>query len=341
MKNHPAIVNTNRTSLTRREFIGAVGILGAGAALGALPKNTMAAMAPPPPDATPTVPVLTIGDPTQFKILQVTDIHLFENGIWIRYPRIAAIAAMVDRFKPDIIVNTGDFWVSKSSKDWTDTCQRACREFTKLKTPWAFAWGNHDEAADTNRIHACLEKSPYLLYSGAADGNYRVEVRAKAADTPLWNLILLNDSRGGFKPEQIDWFKAESQRIKKATSAPPPAFLFFHIPLPQYDDVAGSGKAVGVKFEAVCHENGSREALGAFRDAGFVKAMFCGHDHTNDYYGVVDGMRLQYGRATGGYGAEKVPKGGTLITVDIPRKTFDVKTVLPDGSSATFDKLAT
>jgi hypothetical protein len=340
VKIHPATVNTNRTSLTRREFIGAVGILGAGAALGGLPGKALAAMAPPPPDATPTVPVLTIGDPTQFKILQVTDIHLFAYNIWLKRDRIDAVAAMVRHFKPDIIVNTGDFWISKSGKGWTDTCQRACREFAKLKTPWAFAWGNHDETADTNRVHACLERSPYLLYSGAADGNYRVEVRAKDSKTPLWNLILLNDSRGGFKPEQIDWFKAESQRIKKATSAPP-AFLFFHIPLPQYDDLITAGKAVGVKLESVCHENGSREALGAFRDAGFVKATFCGHDHTNDYSGVVDGMRLQYGRATGGYGAEKVRKGGTLITIDIPRKTFDVKTVFPDGSSATFDKLAT
>lgn len=333
--------NNSRASLTRREFVGAVGILGAGAALAGVTGNALAAMAPPPPDATATVPILTIDDPTSFKILQVTDLHLFNDGIRLRYPEITAIAAMVERFKPDIIVNTGDFWALSSGDGLTDTCQLACRLFATLKTPWAFAWGNHDEATDYNRVHAALEKTPFLLYCGAADGNYRVEVRTSDSSVPLWNLIMLNDSRGGFKAEQIDWFNAEAERIKKATPMLPPAFVFFHIPLPQYDDLAVAGKAKGVKFEKVCHENGSCEAFAAFRDAGFVKAMFCGHDHTNDYHAMLDGVRLQYGRATGGYGEDKVRKGATLITINTVAKTFDIKSVFADGSTATFDTFTT
>lgn len=341
MANNRITEHDNQRSLTRREFVGTVGILGAGATLAGMTGRTLAAMAPPPPDATATVPILTISDPTNIKILQVTDIHLFNYGIRLRYPEITAIAAMVDRFKPDIIVNTGDFWAHLSGDGLADMCQLACRLFATLKTPWAFAWGNHDEAVDYNRVHALLEKAPFLMYCGAADGNYRVEVRAKGDSTPLWNLIMLNDSRGGFKAEQIDWFNAESDRIKKTASVSPPAFLFFHIPLPQYDDLATSGKATGVKFETVCHENGSREAFCAFRDAGFVKATFCGHDHTDDYYGMLDGVRLQYGRATGGYGEEKLRKGATLITINAVAKTFDIKSVFADGSTATFDTFTT
>ena len=319
--------------MTRREFVGAAGMLGAAAALGGAVGNVWAAMAPPPLAAKPTVPTLTIDDPTNLKILQVTDFHLFDLGIWLRQPVIGAAGAMVQHFKPDIIINTGDFWCTNSGKGWADTCGRGCRALAKFKTPWAFAWGNHDEAVDYNGVHAFIEKSPYLMYCGAADGNYRIEVVARNSDAPLWNLILLNNSRGGFKQEQIDWFKAESERIKKNTAVPLPAFLFFHIPLPQYDDLVASGKAIGVKHESVCHENGSRDAFPVFRDSGFVKAMFCGHDHVNDYYGVLDGVRLQYGRATGGYGADKVRKGGTLITVDAVKKTFEVKSVFPDGTS--------
>lgn len=315
-------------------FLGAMGMLSAG-----MSSQAMAAMATSPLDAKPTVPTLTIDDPTSFRILQVTDLHLF-HGISLEHSKIDAIAAMVRHFKPDIIVNTGDLWASKSGTGWLDTCQRACRVFAELKTPWAFAWGNHDEAVDYNRIHALLEKSPCLLYCGAADGNYRIEVRAKNNTAPIWNLIVLNDSRGGFQPEQINWFKAESERIRK-TEPVPPAFLFFHIPLPQYGDIANARKAFGVKFEAVCHENGSREAFTAFRDAGFVQATFCGHDHTNDYYGVLDGIRLQYGRALGGYGEDKVPKGGTLITVNTIKKSFDIRSVFADGTSTTFDTFKT
>lgn len=327
---------------TRRDFISVLGTLGLGATIGGVGRTALAAMASVPPNATPKTPKLDVSNPASFRILQVTDIHLFKGGLWLDHSLIDAIGTMVERFKPDIIVNTGDFWVTKSGTGWFDTCQRACRVFAEFKTPWAFAWGNHDEAADYNRVHALLETAPYLLYSGAADGNYRVEVQAKSTGNPLWNLILLNDSRGGFRPEQINWFKAEAGRIKQATPAAPPAFLFFHIPLPQYDDLATSGKAIGVKFESVCHENGSREAFSAFRDAGFVKAMFCGHDHVNDYHGIVDGIRLQYGRASGdSYGKEKVPKGGTLITVDATKQSFDVRSVLLDGSSVTYNTLTT
>ena len=328
----------NHRELTRRTFLGRTAAWGATTAIAGIAGNSRAAMAPPMPDAAAKVPVLTIRDPACFKILQVTDTHL---GAWFSQSRIDVISAMVEHFKPDIIVNTGDCWVNVSRDGWGDTCQRVCRVFETFQTPWAFAWGNHDEAVDYNRAHAALEKSPHALYCGAADGNYRVAVKTKNGKTPLWNLIIVNDSRGGFKQEQIGWFKAETGRIKQETPAPPPAFMFFHIPLQQYNDIAVPGKAVGVKFEPVNHENGSREAFSAIRDSGFVKATFCGHDHVSDFSGTLEGVRLQYGRATGGYGEEKVRKGGTLITVNAVRKTFDVKSVLPDGSSETFDKFTT
>jgi 3',5'-cyclic AMP phosphodiesterase CpdA len=292
-------------------------------------------MAPPRANATPRVLKLTIKDPTAFRILQVTDLHLIEEGYRLDHSIIDRIGKIVARFKPDIIVNTGDFWGTNS----LNAFQRSCQAFAELRTPWAFAWGNHDEAPDYNQFHTALEKTPYLLYSGAADGNYRIEVQAKTDNSPLWNLIVMNNSRGGFRADQIDWFKAEAERIKHGAAKVPPAFLFFHVPLPQYGDLVTSRKAIGAWFEPVCDEDGSREALTAFRNAGFVKATFCGHDHTNDFHGVVDGIWLQYGRSAGGSGHPKVPKGGTLITVDTTKQTFAVQSVLPDGSAITYDTL--
>jgi 3',5'-cyclic AMP phosphodiesterase CpdA len=328
--------------LTRREFLGGAIMLGAGAALTGSAGKALAAMAPPPQGMAATVPVLTINDPGNFKILQITDIHMqfLAKGVLGEPGKVKAMKAMAEIFKPDLVVNTGDFWANKSGAAGVDTAKACVKEFIKMKVPWAFAWGNHDESVDYDQTHAMIESAPYALYSGAADGNYRLEIKTKDG-VPVWNLIILNDSRGGFKPEQIDWFNAEAARIKKETPTPPPAFLFFHIPLPQYSDVANSGKAKGVKFENPCHEGGSKAALPAFGAAGFVKAMFCGHDHIDDYYGMMDGMRLQYGRALGGYGELKVRKGGTLITVDTINKTFETKSVFADGSSVTYDKFIT
>ena len=235
-------------------------------------------------------------------------------------------------------MNTGDFWANITEPGRADSCKELCKLFGRLGVPWAFAWGNHDESTDYNRTHALLESAPNSLYRGAAaDGNYRLEIKTPNRGAPVWNLVILNNSRGGFKQEQIDWFNAEAGRIRAQTPAPPPAFLFFHIPVPQYDDIAAPGRATGVKFENVCHEDGSRDAFPSFRGAGFVKAMFVGHDHVNDYYGDIDGVRLQYGRALGGYGEDRVRKGGTLISVDTAAGTYETQSVFPDGTSKTFD----
>lgn len=34
-------------------------------------------------------------------------------------------------------------------------------------------------------------------------------------------------------------------------------------------------------------------------EKGNMKAMFCGHDHLNDYYGRLNNIILGYGRCTG------------------------------------------
>jgi hypothetical protein len=344
LKPHFDATREDIARVTRRQLLGGALSLGAGVALTGAAGNALAAMAPPRPNAKVTTPVVAINDPRQFKILLVTDIHLvYEErygNAWDARSRIAAIATMVARCRPDLIVNAGDFWSSESGSVNGDTCKRACDAFATFNTPWAFAWGNHDEAVDYNAAHATIEASPYALYCGAADGNYRVAINAKGNSQPVWNLILLNNSRGGMMQEQVDWFRAEAEAIRKKTSVPPPAFLFFHIPLIQTEGIGMPGKAVGVKLEPGGHL-GSRSAFSVFRDAGFVRALFCGHDHLNDYYGTIDGVRLEYGRAAGGYGESRLRKGAKLITVDTVKKTFATKTVFPDGSSVTFDRFWT
>lgn len=48
---------------------------------------------------------------------------------------------------------------------------------------------------------------------------------------------------------------------------------------------------------------------------GDVMATFCGHDHINDFWGEMYGIRLHYGRATGfnTYGKEGFLRGACVI----------------------------
>jgi len=325
--------------ITRRDFIAGAAAAGAVAAFGKVEK-ALGAMAPVPKGAVATVPTLTPKNPAKLKILQLTDIHYHYvmKGIPADPWKLKDSKAMVKIFEPDMMINTGDFWAINQGGIGNELCKMCVKDFEALDIPWAFAWGNHDEVNDYGLAHQTLEKSKKSLYrGGAADGNYRVAILDEKGN-PAINLIFLNNSRGGFKQEQIDWFDAETEKIKKETPLLPPAYLFFHIPATQYDDIAHAGNSKGVKFEKVCHENGSMDAVPAFKKAGFVRGMFCGHDHINDYHGDFKGVRLEYGRAMGGYGADKVRKGGKIITIDLKTGDCETMSVFGDGTSVAYDK---
>ena len=326
--------------ITRRGFLQGAALAGAGLALCG-PGRALAAMAPAPEGVEAAVPTLLTRTPGKFSLLAVTDLHFYITQIAAEPKTVEDIRQMIAHFDPDLLVVTGDMWHNNPGGRGYSFCKWACKQFSHLPVPWAFAWGNHDMMDDYNKGHRLLTSAPNSMYAGAAaDGNYRIAVRDSADSAPVWNLIFLNDSRGGIRGEQAQWFNAEAGRIRAAQPAPPPAFLFFHIPIPQYLDIAMPGKARGVMYEGVAHDDGDRAALQAFHDSGMVRAMFCGHDHVNDYDGKLKGIHLEYIRATGreGYGGDRVPKGGTLISVDAAAGSFDSVTVFPDGSRWVPDK---
>ncbi len=53
------------------------------------------------------------------------------------------------------------------------------------------------------------------------------------------------------------------------------------------------------------------------KEVGDVVAMFCGHDHVNDFYGHYYGISLYYGRKTGygGYGPAPLQRGARVIEI--------------------------
>jgi len=144
----------------------------------------------------------------------------------------------------------------------------------------------------------------------------------------VWQIICLNTHRAGVQAPERAWLNA----LKQSEPHSPRRFAFFHIPLKQYDTIWESGVAAGIKGESVCFEEEDGSTLAVLKTMG-VKACFCGHDHSNDYSGVIDGVELVYGRATGvgGYGANIIPKGGKLITVNCVEEMYEWVSLTPDG----------
>ncbi len=287
-------------------------------------------------DIKPTWAYVLQREAGKFKILVITDLHFSLFDVFTFKQTIMDISKMIKKFTPEILIITGDSWNNNPDGQGQKILEKMCKEFGKLGIPWAFVWGNHDLVDDYDKAHLTLENAPNSLYRGSkTDGNYRIELRKDENSFPIWNFIIINNSRGGMQEEQIDWFNNEVERIKIEAPNFPSAFIFMHIPLKEYDDVVNEKVAVGIKFEKNCPEESLEGALKFFSKSKMIKAMFCGHDHLNDYYGIKDGVRLQYIRSSGygGYGGDKVRKGGTLITLDTQSGTFDTITVFPDGST--------
>ncbi|MFH1538061.1 MAG: metallophosphoesterase [bacterium] len=285
--------------------------------------------------AEPSVSTLKTRDDGMLRTLVVTDLHFYIHSGMSNPESVDTLKKLTKKFKPDLIVSTGDMWHENPAGQGYNFLKWACKQFAKLGTPWAFAWGNHDKADDYGKAHALLERAPNSLYRGAAnDGNYRLEILNGKTGKPVWNFFMLNDSRGGMREEQLEWFKSEVKKIKSENPNPPPAFVFFHIPIREYGDFDAAESVAGVQYEGICHEDGVGNALETFMASGMVKATFCGHDHVNDYRLNIGGMKLVYARATGagGYGGDKVKKGATLVTIDTTSGSYMLDTVFSDGS---------
>jgi len=288
---------------------------------------------------------LTVQERGRVRVLAFTDLHFFNRPRYKDAWTMKEIKRMVTNNQPDLIVVCGDMWMENPRGRGFKYCEWACEQMAQLRTPWALARGNHDKADDSAQVDELLANAPYSQYRGAGtNGNYTIEITNPGESRPFWDLIIINDAfpEMGFKQPQIDWFNAEAARIKAKYSPAPPAFVFAHIPLPQYQDLVEAGLAHGVKQELSYNEEGSRDALAALRDSGMVRAMFCGHDHVNNYYGVMEGVHLEYVRATGhgGYGGYQVRKGGTLITAeaDHGKEDFFTESVFPWGRAFDWER---
>jgi len=322
----------------RRRFlktagVGALGLVGlsqsAGAAKGiGLPRAT--------PDVAPVARV-TVKDPSRVRLLQFTDTHFFcakkNTERWKDPKTVEDMVRLVDALEPDLVAVTGDLWQENPHGQGEEYMQWSVEQCESLGVPWLFTWGNHDKLTDYARGHEALTTAKHALYrGGATGGNYTVQL-ANSDGEIVWRLLCLNTSDDGFEQPQRQWLQDELVSSKGAQTARRPAFALFHIPLRQYKTVWEKGIANGVFKERVAYDNDDGSTLAILKRLG-VRACLCGHDHVNDYSGVLDGVDLIYGRATGlgGYGEVLLYKGAKLYTLNCEAATWTWETHLRDGT---------
>lgn len=271
--------------------------------------------------------------PNNLRILALTDLHFGQLGRRVDDWTVADMQNMVDFFQPDLLVVTGDAWFENQRGRGLKLCNYFCEVMASFNLPWAFVCGNHDKADDFYECEKIIASTPGSLYHGInSRGHYRLQLISGQAGN--WNLLFINDAQPklGFRVSQANWLKKEFSKIQAAATTPDPAILFCHIPIGAYRLMIKLGSAKGICWENISCEKCHALAMDVISSQGLIKAMFCGHDHLNDFKGIWQGVHLEYLRSTGwaGYGGEILPKGGTLIDL-ASDGTFISRTVFANG----------
>lgn len=285
-----------------------------------------------------TKPVLKFNENGKFKILQFTDIHYKYNS-FRSDSALQMIIAAVKTEKPDLVVLTGDVvCTANTKKAWLTFA----KPFSDAKIPWTVVLGNHDIENELSgrEIMKTITGLPFCLTENgpeniSGNGNYVLKVEAANSNKTETVLYFL-DSHSGLgkdnelgsydwiKPDQVQWYLNQSKQLTKDNKGNKyPALAFFHIPLPEYKEVWGKEKTVGIKQEDVCSPDINSGMYSAFLEAGDVMGMFTGHDHNNNYIGCLHGICLAYGQASGRESYGDIGKGYRVIELHEGRRIFD------------------
>lgn len=176
-------------------------------------------------------------------------------------------------------------------------------------------------------------------------GNYDINVYGAPgsylANSSILNLYFLDSgdrdivqgaqTYGWIKESQLQWLRDVSQRFQgtnrdlfpstdASSQGKPPALTFFHIPIPEVRDLYYK-KIVGQFQEGVACSSVNSGVLQNLVAMGDVKAVFMGHDHSNDFCGNLDGIWFCYGGGFGyhGYGRPGWSRRGRVIVAELAK----------------------
>ena len=218
-----------------------------------------------------------------FKVMHITDVHIGGGFLSKGYDEKAlnAVAIMVTREKPDLLIVTGDVAFPVPYTAGTFNNYSGAKAFANLMESlgvyWDVTFGNHDsevytyfDREDMSAFYGSDEFEYCLFEAGPKDvdgyGNHTIEI--KNSDGVITQAMILIDSQAYIEDNiiesikgtydnihlnQVEWYEeevnrmnAENKRIdEKAGTVVTHAF--FHIPLVEMDDAWNEFKENGYK----------------------------------------------------------------------------------------------
>ena len=206
-----------------------------------------------------------------FKVMHLTDIHIGGGFMSksVDEKALNAVAAMVTKEKPDLVITTGDIAFPVPYRAGTFNNYSGAKAFANLMESlgvyWDVTFGNHDAEAysyfDRKAMADFYENEDYkycLFQSGPEDvdgyGNHTIEVKnTKGLITQAFVLIdsqayvkdnIIESIKGTYDnvhPNQVAWYESEIKRMNTenqkidADAKTVSSLAFFHIPLVEMD----------------------------------------------------------------------------------------------------------
>jgi len=261
----------------------------------------------------------------EFRVLIFTDLHLASGYKHIELDNIAIkyIKRNIEDLKPDLIVITGDLitYIIGSTR-----AHRLAQLMEKYQVWWAPILGNHDfERGSRRDVVDIWRQYPHCLVDNVENltgyTNYALDLFVEPDENTkpvlVKRLILLDshnylsqeeaDSLGlirmsemyyaYIKKDQVDWYERTALEAKNLGVK---SLLFFHIPLPEFRDAYKDGKVLyGQALEGICSSHIQSGLFDAVQRVGTTEAMFCGHDHVNDFISLYKNVLFVYVQYSG------------------------------------------
>lgn len=251
--------------------------------------------------------------------------------------------------------------------DMRDYLSKLTAPMESRRIPWAHVYGNHDtdlglsapvQQAIYESFTYCISKRGPPEIDGLS--NHVLPVFFSDRVEPAFNVWGLdtNKDNGQFLrlyglPEdtkivlpksfgsgygsnsahfnQVRWYYETSCAIERSCGRKIPGMLYSHVPLPEYSLIPRNRKQCrmeGVCREKVCSGELNFGLFAACLQRGDVKAIFCGHDHINDFTGVYCGIRLSYCAGINyDAGSHNSLRGGRVIELR-ESDPWDIKTYM-------------
>ena len=293
------------------------------------------------------------------KILQLTDIHIGNGPLTTKKDKkaIEAVCALIEYSRPDLIILSGDMVFPVSVISGTNDNLTALKVLVKVieeyKTPWTLCFGNHDAEsfAKYSKSEVCnyleSEELKYCLFNrgpNSLDGMGNHLINIYNYDGSFNSTIFLldngmylgNSQLSGYleiSESQTNWYEQQILKLNQHFNKTIDSYVFYHVPGKEYElgweEYKNQGENALYYFGQAGEKNekiSCPSELGTFfpkvLELGSTKAIFCGHDHLNDFSIEYMGIRLTYSKSIDytayvfqGIANKTEQRGGTLLSL--------------------------